>query len=43
MPGKRIRYIQICAKDKNGNKQLHTLELDIIFMDTEQSKNTEET
>jgi hypothetical protein len=42
MSGKRIGYIRICGK-KNENKQLHGVALDIIFTDTNQSKNTEQT
>lgn len=45
MSGKRIGYVRICNKNKNKNKnkQLHTVPLDIIFTDTDQSKNTEQT
>lgn len=43
MSGKRIGYIRICGNRKNEKKQLHAMELDIIFTDTDQSKNTEQT
>lgn len=41
MSGKRIGYIRICGKNKK--EQLQALELDIIFTDTDQRKNTEQT
>lgn len=43
MSGKRIGYIRICGNSKNKKKQLHAMELDIIFTDADQNKNTEQT
>lgn len=43
MSAKRIGYIRICGKRKNEKKQLHAMELDITFTDTDQSISTEKT